>query len=57
MSAPTIERYERGGDANPLFNTVRSIRRALERGGVVFLEPTDEHGAGIAMRVGKVLRR
>lgn len=52
VSAPTIQRYERG-DSGQLFDTVRKLRRALERGGVEFLEATKDRGPGLALRGGK----
>lgn len=52
VSAPTIDRYERGV-SSPMFETVRVLRRTLERAGVVFIDPTAEHGPGIMLREGR----
>lgn len=49
VSAATIQRYERG-DSGQMFKTVRSLCRALERGGAEFLEATKECGPGLALR-------
>jgi transcriptional regulator with XRE-family HTH domain len=49
VSAPTIDRYEQGR-GNPMFETVRALRRALERAGVVFIEADDKLGPGVRLR-------
>src|SRR5687767_9754150 len=51
VSAPTIQRYERGEVG--LYETVRKLRAALERGGVEFLEATKDRGPGLTLRQGR----
>jgi transcriptional regulator with XRE-family HTH domain len=49
VSAPTIDRYERG-QGSPMFETVRALRRTLERAGVVFIDADDKLGPGVRLR-------
>jgi transcriptional regulator with XRE-family HTH domain len=53
VSAPTIDRYERG-QSSPLFETVRQLRRTLEKAGVVFI---DDDAAGPGVRLKERKRR
>ena len=46
VTANTVSRYENGADA--LGETLAKIRRALEEGGVVFI---DENGGGSGVRL------
>jgi DNA-binding XRE family transcriptional regulator len=45
----TIVRIEAGGKG-VAFDAVAKVRGALEKGGVIFLPPTAEHGPAIALR-------
>jgi transcriptional regulator with XRE-family HTH domain len=47
----TVNRYENGADA--LGENLLKIRRALEAGGVVFI---DENGGGVGVRIKKSVR-
>ena len=49
VSGNTVSRYENGADA--LGETLLKIQRALEQGGVIFL---DENGGGPGVRVKKL---
>jgi transcriptional regulator with XRE-family HTH domain len=51
-SADTITDFETRG-SNPKLLTVMAWRRALERAGVVFVEPDDELGPGVRLREGR----
>ena len=52
VSAPTIDRYERG-ESSPMFSTVALLRRTMERAGVVFVEPTKDLGPGVILKDGR----
>jgi hypothetical protein len=39
MSPPTVWRFERGGSMRP--STVKTIQRALEKAGVIFIDAND----------------
>jgi transcriptional regulator with XRE-family HTH domain len=51
VSTPTIQRFERGEIG--LYETVRKLRTALERGGVEFIEMTKDRGPGLTLRHGR----
>ncbi|WP_049779298.1 helix-turn-helix domain-containing protein [Rhodomicrobium vannielii] len=46
----TIARAEAGGRA--YYATMVKLQEALESNGVAFLDPTDERGAGVALKLG-----
>jgi len=51
IPVPTLERYERG-ETSPYLRTVAKLRRTLERAGVIFVDPTREHGPGVTLKEG-----
>jgi len=51
-SADTITDFETRG-SNPKLLTVMSWRRALEKAGVVFIDPDDQLGPGVRLREGR----
>ena len=51
-SADTITDFEARG-SNPKLLTVMAWRRALEKAGVVFIEPDDQMGPGVRLRAGR----
>jgi transcriptional regulator with XRE-family HTH domain len=52
VPAPTVEKYERGL-SEPMLRTVSRLRRAMEKAGLTFVDPTDRHGPGVIMRDSK----
>ena len=52
IPVPTLERYERG-ETSPYLKTVATLRRTLERAGVIFIDPDSEAGPGIRLRDGR----
>jgi transcriptional regulator with XRE-family HTH domain len=52
VSAVTIGEFERG-QTDPKVSTLLKLQRALERGGIIFIEPTVEHGPGLMLREGR----
>jgi predicted transcriptional regulator len=48
VSPPTVRRFERGGSMRP--STVKTIQRALEKAGGIFIDAND--GTGHAARQG-----
>jgi transcriptional regulator with XRE-family HTH domain len=52
VSAVTIGEFERG-QTDPKVSTLLKLQRALERGGIIFIEPTAEHGPGLMLREGR----
>jgi transcriptional regulator with XRE-family HTH domain len=52
VSSVTIGEFERG-QTDPKVSTLLKLQRALERGGVIFIEPTEEHGPGLMLREGR----
>jgi len=49
VSAITIKDFE-NGHSDPRISTVNALKMAVMQGGVVLLEPTDEHDGGVALR-------
>jgi hypothetical protein len=41
------------GQTDPKVSTLLKLQRALERGGIIFIEPTAEHGPGLMLREGR----
>jgi predicted transcriptional regulator len=52
VPAPTIEKFE-VGKTTPLLTTAGKLRRALEKAGVVFIDPDEELGPGVRSRDGR----
>jgi transcriptional regulator with XRE-family HTH domain len=52
VSSVTIGEFERG-QTDPKVSTLLKLQRALERGGIIFIEATDEHGPGLMLREGR----
>jgi transcriptional regulator with XRE-family HTH domain len=52
VSSVTIGEFERG-QTDPKVSTLLKLQRALERGGIIFLEATSEHGPGLMLREGR----
>ena len=52
VSVPTLKRAEGSGRPPASVQAVAYIREALERRGVVFLDPADGHAGGVAWRRG-----
>jgi transcriptional regulator with XRE-family HTH domain len=52
VSAVTIGEFERG-QTDPKVSTLLKLQRALERAGIIFIEPTTEHGPGVMLREGR----
>jgi hypothetical protein len=50
----TTQAFEQGRVTSPLMTTEHKWRRALERGGVVIVDATAEHGPGVLLRDGKL---
>jgi transcriptional regulator with XRE-family HTH domain len=51
-SADTITDFEVRG-SNPKLLTVMAWRRALEKAGIVFIEPDDQMGPGVRLQEGR----
>ena len=51
-ASDTITDFETRG-SNPKLLTVMAWRRALERAGVVFIDPEEELGPGVRLRAGR----
>jgi transcriptional regulator with XRE-family HTH domain len=51
-SADTITDFETRG-SNPKLLTVMAWRRALEKAGVIFIEPDEQLGPGVRLREGR----
>jgi len=51
-SADTIQDFEARG-SNPKLLTVMAWRRALEKAGVIFIEPDKEAGPGVRLATGR----
>jgi transcriptional regulator with XRE-family HTH domain len=51
-SADTITDFEARG-SNPKLLTVMAWRRALEKAGVVFIDPDEEMGPGVRLKAGR----
>jgi predicted transcriptional regulator len=49
---PTLDKIE-SGKTDPKLTTAGKLRRTLEDAGVIFVDPTAEHGPGIILREGK----
>jgi|SRR5262245_15964896 DNA-binding XRE family transcriptional regulator len=49
---PTLDKIEIG-KTDPKLTTAGKLRRALEDAGVIFVDPTEEHGPGVIMKEGK----
>jgi transcriptional regulator with XRE-family HTH domain len=49
----TLEKFETGtGDLK--LQTAAKVRRTLEKAGVIFIDPTPDHGPGIMLKDGKL---
>jgi DNA-binding XRE family transcriptional regulator len=46
----TVANYESGKTKDPALSTWRSIRSALEKAGVRFIDESDDHGPGVLMK-------
>jgi predicted transcriptional regulator len=53
VPAITTRQFE-NGQTDPKLSTVGKLRRALEKAGVIFVDPTAEHGPGVILRDGKL---
>jgi DNA-binding XRE family transcriptional regulator len=49
---PTLNKIE-VGKTDPKLTTAGKLRRTLEDAGVIFVDPTAEHGPGVILREGK----
>jgi DNA-binding XRE family transcriptional regulator len=49
---PTLDKIE-SGKTDPKLTTAGKLRRTLEDAGVIFVDPTREHGPGVILRDGK----
>lgn len=49
---PTLDKIE-AGKTDPKLTTAGKLRRALEDAGVIFVDPTKEHGPGVILKDGK----
>jgi transcriptional regulator with XRE-family HTH domain len=54
VSLKTTQAFEQGRVASPLMTTEHKWRRALEKAGVIFVDPTAEHGPGVILKHGKL---
>jgi transcriptional regulator with XRE-family HTH domain len=54
VSIKTTQAFEQGRVASPLMTTEHKWRRALEKAGVIFVDPTTEHGPGVILKGGKL---
>jgi transcriptional regulator with XRE-family HTH domain len=52
VSWVTIGEFERG-QTDPKVSTLLKLQRALERGGITFIDATAEHGPGLMLREGR----
>jgi DNA-binding XRE family transcriptional regulator len=46
---PTLHKIE-AGETDPKLTTAGKLRRTLEDAGVIFVDPTAEHGPGVILR-------
>jgi hypothetical protein len=46
-----------GEKTDPKLTTAGKLRRTLEDAGIIFVDPTAEHGPGVIMREGKRVPR
>jgi hypothetical protein len=51
VPARTVENFE-AEKSTPLLTTAGKLRRTLERAGVIFVDPTREHGPGVILKDG-----
>ena len=51
VSSVTIGEFERG-KTDPKVSTLLKLQRALEGGGVIFIDATADHGPGLKLRDG-----
>lgn len=51
VSVISIKLFERGR-TDPRMSTMTAIRSSLSKAGVIFTDPTDERGAGVAFKKG-----
>jgi len=49
ISVIAIKAFE-NGDSDPRISTLSALRTAVIKAGVVFVEPTDKHDVGVALR-------
>jgi DNA-binding XRE family transcriptional regulator len=49
---PTLDKIE-SGKTDPKLTTAGKLRRTLEDAGVIFVDPTREHGPGVIAKDGK----
>jgi transcriptional regulator with XRE-family HTH domain len=52
VSAVTIGEFERG-QTDPKVSTLLKLQRALERGGIIFIDADREAGPGLRLREGR----
>ena len=50
---PTLEKFE-AEITSPMLVTVSKLRRAMERAGVIFIDPDSEAGPGARLRDGRL---
>jgi predicted transcriptional regulator len=50
---PTLEKIE-VGKTDPRLTTAGKLRRTLEKAGLIFVDPTPDHGPGIILKDGKL---
>jgi hypothetical protein len=51
VPAITTRQFETG-QTDPKLTTVNKWRRTLEKAGVIFIDPTTEHGPGVMLKDG-----